>query len=133
MSFNIYRNPTETDIIVPRDSCHLPEQKLAAIKYLVPRLSTCPINKINKKIEHDTIKRTIRNNKYNVNILSRINRINDIKTNKQTTTKNGTSLYMLDKKTKLITELLKNSYLKISFKTDNTIGKLLTHNKKPPI
>ena len=28
-----------------------------------------------------------------------------------------------------ITKLLKNSNLKVSFKTDNTIGKLLAHNK----
>ena len=31
ISFNIYRKPTATDIIIPNDSCHPPEQKVAAI------------------------------------------------------------------------------------------------------
>ena len=34
ISFNVYRKPTATDII-PSDSCHPPEQKLAGIRYLL--------------------------------------------------------------------------------------------------
>jgi hypothetical protein len=30
-SFNIYIKPTTTDTIIPKDSCHPPEQKHAAI------------------------------------------------------------------------------------------------------
>ena len=41
-SFNVYRKPTATDIIIPSDSCHITEQKLAAIRNLVNRLSTYP-------------------------------------------------------------------------------------------
>ena len=33
--FNVYRKPTVTDIIIPNDSCHPPEQKLVGIRYLV--------------------------------------------------------------------------------------------------
>jgi hypothetical protein len=53
ISFNVYRKPTATDIIIPNDSCHPPEQKLAAIKYLINRLSTYPMNETNKRKEHE--------------------------------------------------------------------------------
>jgi hypothetical protein len=32
ISFYINRKPTATDTIIPNDSCHLPEQKMAAIR-----------------------------------------------------------------------------------------------------
>ena len=48
ISFNIYRKPTATDVIIPNDSCHPPEQKLAAIRYLVSRLLTYPLCKKTK-------------------------------------------------------------------------------------
>ena len=34
LSIDIYRKPTYSDIIIPRDSCHPTEHKLAAIRYL---------------------------------------------------------------------------------------------------
>jgi len=34
LSFDIYRKPTTTDPIIPNDSCHPQEHKLAAIRYL---------------------------------------------------------------------------------------------------
>jgi hypothetical protein len=75
ISFIVYRNPTATDIIIPNDSCQPPEEKLTGVRYLVNRFSTYLINEINKKEEYDTIKQILRNNKYDVNILNRINRI----------------------------------------------------------
>ena len=51
ISFNIYRKPTATDII-PNDSCHPPEHKLAAIRYLTNCLSTYPRNETNKRTEN---------------------------------------------------------------------------------
>jgi hypothetical protein len=33
LSFDIYRKPTTTDLIIPKDSCHPFEQKTAAIRY----------------------------------------------------------------------------------------------------
>jgi len=60
--FNVYRKPTATNII-PNDSCHPPEQKLAAITCLINRLSTYPMNETNKRKEYNIIKQIIRNNK----------------------------------------------------------------------
>jgi hypothetical protein len=33
LSFEIYRKPTTTDIIIPNESCHPREHKAAAIRY----------------------------------------------------------------------------------------------------
>ena len=52
LSFDIYRKPTTTDIITPRDSCHPNEQKTAAIRYYHDRLLTyrlTPENRLRKR------------------------------------------------------------------------------------
>ena len=49
--FSIYRKPTETDI--PNVSCHPPEHKLAAVRYLTNRLSTHPTNNTEKEKENN--------------------------------------------------------------------------------
>jgi len=40
ISFDIYRKQTTSDIIIPNDSCHPTEQKLAAIRYFTNRINT---------------------------------------------------------------------------------------------
>jgi hypothetical protein len=56
ISFNIYRKPTTTDAIIPNDSCHPQEHKLAAIRYLTNRMKTYNLNVNNKVKEANTIK-----------------------------------------------------------------------------
>jgi len=63
LSFNAHRKSIATDIIIPNDSCHPSEQKLGAIRYLVNRLSTYPINETNRRKEYNTIKEILHNNK----------------------------------------------------------------------
>jgi hypothetical protein len=64
ISFNMYRKPTTTDVIIPSDSCHPQEHKLAAIRYLLNRANKYDLNLTNKKAETDTIKLILHNNKY---------------------------------------------------------------------
>jgi hypothetical protein len=40
ISFDIYRKPSTTDTIIPNESCHPQEHKLAAIPYLANRMET---------------------------------------------------------------------------------------------
>jgi hypothetical protein len=68
ISFNIYRKPTVTDVIIANDSCHPPEHKLAATTYLTNRLSTYPMNETEKGKDNDTIHQIIDNNKYDTTI-----------------------------------------------------------------
>jgi len=41
---NIYRKPTTTDSVIPRDSCHPQEHKHAAIRYMTNRMNTYKLN-----------------------------------------------------------------------------------------
>jgi hypothetical protein len=45
LEFQIYRKPTQTDIIIPNDSCHPREHKISSINYLTNRLNTYPVSK----------------------------------------------------------------------------------------
>jgi hypothetical protein len=40
LEIEIYRKPTMTDLIIPRDSCHPIEHKMAAIRYFMNRIHT---------------------------------------------------------------------------------------------
>jgi hypothetical protein len=65
MNFHIFRKPTFTDTIIPRDSCHPSEHKYAAIRYLYNRLHTYNLNEAKTK-EYNTISNILYNNKYHV-------------------------------------------------------------------
>jgi hypothetical protein len=47
-TFHIYRKPTTTDHIIPKDSCHPQEHKTSVIRYLVNRMETYPIDQKTK-------------------------------------------------------------------------------------
>jgi hypothetical protein len=61
-SINKYRKPTTTDVIIPRDSCHPIEQKLAAIRYFTNRIHTYNLDPANKQKDINTVKQIIHNN-----------------------------------------------------------------------
>jgi histidinol phosphatase-like enzyme len=64
ITFEIYRKPTTTCIIIHNTSCHLFEHKKSAIKYLYKRMETYNIAIENKKKEESTIKQMLKNNEY---------------------------------------------------------------------
>ena len=96
------------------------------------RLSTFPICETNKRKEYDTIKQILHNNKYDVKILEKITPTSDTQTQerKEKTKTKWAKFTYVGRQTKFITKLFKNTKLKISFKTENTIGKMLTQNNK---
>jgi hypothetical protein len=63
ISFDIYRKPSTTDTIIPNESCHPQEHKLAAIPYLANRMETYNLSATNKEKENNTIKQILSNNK----------------------------------------------------------------------
>jgi hypothetical protein len=69
LEFSIYKNPTQTDIMIPNSSCHPYQHKLSGIKYLLNRLHTYPITKKSKQTDKNTIKTILQKNEYNTNLL----------------------------------------------------------------
>jgi hypothetical protein len=51
LQYSIYRKPTQTDIIIPKNSCHPYEHKICDINYLLRRLHTYPITNEAKDTE----------------------------------------------------------------------------------
>jgi hypothetical protein len=56
LQFLIYRKPTQTDIIIPSNSCHPYEHKLLGINYLLYRLHTYPTTEKATDAEKNTSK-----------------------------------------------------------------------------
>jgi hypothetical protein len=62
LQFSIYRTRTQTDIIIPKSTCHPLEHKMSGINYLLNRINTYPITKEGKQTETNIIKSILYNN-----------------------------------------------------------------------
>jgi hypothetical protein len=128
---SIYRKPTNKDCIIPFSSCHPTEQN-----YLPLNISTtayehtvCNPMKNNLRHKNNTI---LHNNQFNVEILDDINR--GKRTNR--TDRNSTTPILfryVEKETKFVTKIFKNTNINISYKANTTIQKLLAYNKQKDI
>jgi len=126
VSFSIYRKPTTTDTIIPNDSCHPQEHKHAAIHYMLNRMNSYQLNKSSKEQEYNTIKQIMYNNKCEPSTLN-INITKHTEKQEKNDTQKWAKFMHIGKETKFITKLFKNSPVKISFTTNNTIGRILSH------
>ena len=120
---DIYRKPTYTDNIIPNDSCHPFEQKLAAIRYLNNRMLSYQLPPEDIEKERNTIKKILINNKYDTKILETINSKKQKEESGERT--QWAKFTYAGKETRNITKLFKNTNVKIAFSTNNTIEKLL--------
>jgi hypothetical protein len=131
LSFNIFRKPTATDTIIPRDSCHPPEHKHAAIRYLINRTNTYDLNEYNKKAEHGTIKHILKKNSYDASVIKQLSKTKPkVKHNKN---KNLWAKFTyVGRETKFIPKLFKESSVKVTYTTNNTISKCLSMKPNHP-
>jgi hypothetical protein len=63
-TFDIYRKPTTTDLIIHKDSCHSTEHKHSAIRYMINRMNTYSISTDIRHKEAQIINTISRNNGY---------------------------------------------------------------------
>jgi hypothetical protein len=126
---SIYRKSTFTDTIIPYTSNHPTQHKYAAIRFLYNRLHTYDLEKQESKRELNTIQNILHNNSFPL-------KYRKLKTHTPTQTKptlNKWATFTYNgKETSYITNLFKHTNLKIAFRTNNTIGRLLTPHKPPP-
>jgi hypothetical protein len=104
ISFNIYRKPIATDVIILSDSCHPPEQKLVAIRYITNRHLTYLTKETNKRKEHDTLKPILYKNKCDTRFVINTTATNDVQEEKRSKNKNkmGPNSHTLDDKLNLL-------------------------------
>jgi hypothetical protein len=125
--FAIYRKPTTTDSIIHNNSCHPIEHKKSAINYLINRMNTYPLTHTSKGQEQTIIEEILKKNEYQQSIIhhKRINKTHEnppqgtqkIQKEKQ---KWATFTYS-GPETITLTNLFRDTNLKIAYKTTNTI------------
>jgi len=71
--FSIYRKPKTTDCIIPNDSCHPIDHRLACFRFLCNQLYTKFLLPKDKEIETQIISIIIFKNHFNLNILDHVN------------------------------------------------------------
>jgi hypothetical protein len=118
VSFDIYRKSTATDTIIPQDSCHPTEHKIATIRYLKNRNDTYILNDNNKQKENEAICHILCNNKYDTSTLNKCKRTDNKKENETNTQgQKWDKFTYIGKETRTITKLFRDSNIKIAFTT----------------
>jgi len=92
-------------------------------------MNSYQLNKFNTEQEYNIIRQITYNNKYDPTTLNNINKTKLTEKQNKTDTHKWAKFTYTGKETKFITKLFKNSPVKISYTTNNTISRIL--NRKP--
>jgi len=129
ISIDVYRKLTYTDVIIPNDSCHTREHKMAAIHYLYNRMNTYQLSPEEQQKESINIQQILKNDGYNTTIVKNASRREKPKQDKNET--QWAKFTYTGKETRAITKVFKNTKLRTVYSTNN-IGKLLTARHQQP-
>jgi hypothetical protein len=133
LELDIYRKPTATDITINFLSNHPLEHKLAAYRFLINRMLTL-LNSAQRQKEWNNIKQIAHNNNIPNHLLTKLRRNIQQKLNhpRPPTSPNLDTKWATFTHTsphvRKITDLFKNTNVKVAFKSNNTIAQLT----KPP-
>jgi hypothetical protein len=116
-TFAIYRKPTTTDTIIPNDSSHPTEHKVAAIRYMENRRTTYPIS-IEQKHNETHVINTILRNGYIPRIQPHKRKTSSNTTPKET--RKWATFTYVGKEVRAITKLFKDTEVHVAYKTKNT-------------
>ncbi|GFG36529.1 hypothetical protein Cfor_07442, partial [Coptotermes formosanus] len=136
IDIKVFRKPTTTDTTIHYTSNHPLEHKLAAFRYMLNRANNLPLKPEDKQQEEMIIKHMAKANGYPTKLIKNLQKkittqdkhsISDPQTrHKWTTFKYYSPLV------RKVTNIFKNTNLRIAFQPTNTIWQLLKHNKNPP-
>jgi hypothetical protein len=132
LEFSIYRNPTATDIMIHSNSCYPIEHKIAGINFLINRITSYPLTNNNLRKEEHAINNLLKANGYHhsdTNTLITRKQLHT-KTNNNTIANKWAVFTYTGKDTRYITKLFKEFNVNISYRTKNTIGKILTVKRR---
>jgi hypothetical protein len=127
IEIDIHRKPTTTDTTINFHPNHPIEHKMAAFRFHIFRMYSLPLNQEKKQKEWETI-RTIANNIFPKNLLHKLNRQMQHKTDRTQTGKKDkkfwTAFTYHSPKIRKITNMFKNTNTGVSFRTTTTIHQL---------
>jgi len=129
-SIDIYRKPTFTDTIIPNDSCHPEEHKLAAVRSLYDRLDNYHLPPDRRQNEDNRIQQILQNNGYSTPALPLTS---NYKKNQPPSEKPLRDRFSYcSRETRAVTKAFKNTKIKVTYSTKNTLQKLLMGNHHLP-
>ena len=121
--YEIYRKPTNTDIIIPSDSNHPLEHKLSAIRFLHNRNQSYPTNTHSKQKEKQIIQQILHANHYHPHTNPKhTERTTDTQ---RDSTKKWAKFTYIGKETRYITKLFKRTDIRITYTTRDNLRHLL--------
>ena len=125
-SYNIYRKDTTTDTIIPMDSNHPLEHKMAAIRYLINRANTYNLHPTQKQTEMDNIMHILHNNGYNPSVIDVIQRQKQSPRQPQDTGKQKWARFTYSgKATRTVTKFFQQAGIRIAYCKKNNLGNIL--------
>jgi len=126
-TIDIHRKSTYTDTIIPEDSCHPKEQKMAAIRYFYNRMNKYHLSLDNLEKENHTLQQIVYTNGYDIstakNVLNKKNANMEKKDNNKKI--HWLKFTYIGKETRAVTKAFRNTNVNITFSTNNTINNLL--------
>jgi hypothetical protein len=129
LKFNIYRKPTYTDIIIPYNSCHPTQHKIAALRYFTNRLNTYPIEQTERINEKTIIQNIAHNNSFPIHIINELLKKPPTQKRPEQKTRKWATLTYYGKESYQISKIFKDTNVQITYKTRNTLQYL--QNQKP--
>lgn len=137
--FKIYRKPTHTDTVIPCNSTHPWQHKLAAFHCYVHRLLTVPLSKEHFDSELNTIYQIAISNGYSVAMVNSLVKkkqgriVNSMLYDalpSENTNKYRCSISYVGRLSDKIYNILRSKNINVAFKTNNSLHSRLCNNKE---
>jgi len=125
----IYRKPTFTDTIIPFNSNHPTQHKYAAVRHLYNRLNTYNLQHTEHTQELNIIHNILHNNSFPIP-QQKIPTQNTKTQDTPQPTHTWANFTYIGKETSYITNIFRQTDLKMAFRTNNTLGNLLANKHR---
>jgi hypothetical protein len=122
----IYRKPTTTDNIIHYNSNHPQEHQMAAFRFLITRMQCLPLNPQQKQIEWTNMLHIAESNRYPTSIINKLNtqihyKLQQPNRYTKPTNKKWVIFTFHSPVIRKITNIFRDTNLKITFRTNNTL------------
>ena len=134
IEIDIFRKPTTTDTTINYTSNHPTEHKMAAYRYLINRMTSFPLSTEKRNTEWQNIRNIAHNNQFPIQHITKlrtqIQRKTHINTAKNNSNQKWATFTYHSPKIRTITNLFKQTELKIAFKSTNNLHQLSKHKSQ---
>ena len=135
LTIDIYRKPMTTNTTINFMSNHPLEHKMAASRYHIERMHKLPLDPIKKQKEWEIIQAISESNNVPIKLLQKLYHQTPKRENQRTEqneNKKWTTFTYYSPKIRAVTNIFKNTNLRIAFKTTSTLRQLTRQRQQTP-